>query len=104
MFAQLDGEGQCRGVAGMGARGDLMLLTRLYVPGDRPDRFAKAVASGTDAIILDLEDAVAASGKEYARAAVAEFLTDLPAVPAFVRTAVSLADRAGVRVGSPTAF
>ena len=34
------------------------MLTWLYVPGDRPDRFAKAVASGADAVILDLEDAV----------------------------------------------
>jgi citrate lyase subunit beta/citryl-CoA lyase len=62
-----------------------MLLTWLYVPGDRPDRFAKAVDSGADAVILDLEDAVVPARKEYARAAVAEFLTELPAVPAFVR-------------------
>lgn len=34
-----------------------MLLTWLYVPGDRPDRFDKAVDSGADAIVLDLEDA-----------------------------------------------
>ena len=32
--------------------------TYLYVPGDRPDRFGKAVASGADAVILDLEDGV----------------------------------------------
>ncbi|GAA4743434.1 CoA ester lyase [Nocardioides endophyticus] len=30
----------------------------LFVPGDRPERFAKAAASGADAIIIDLEDAV----------------------------------------------
>ena len=30
----------------------------LFVPGDRPERFAKASASGADAVILDLEDAV----------------------------------------------
>jgi citrate lyase subunit beta/citryl-CoA lyase len=29
----------------------------LFVPGHRPDRFAKAFASGADCIILDLEDA-----------------------------------------------
>lgn len=46
----------------------------LFVPGDRPDRFAKAAASGADALILDLEDAVAASAKAMARAAVAEYL------------------------------
>lgn len=64
-----------------------MRLTWLYVPGDRPDRFAKAVAAGTDVVILDLEDAVAADRKAYARDAVAEFLTDRPAVPCEVRIA-----------------
>ncbi|WP_293002317.1 CoA ester lyase [Mycobacterium sp.] len=39
----------------------------LFVPGDRPDRFAKAAASGADGVVLDLEDAVAAPGKEAAR-------------------------------------
>lgn len=61
------------------------MLTWLYVPGDRPDRFGKAVAAGADAVILDLEDAVAAGRKAYARAAVAEYLTDPPAVPVQVR-------------------
>ncbi|MER7011576.1 CoA ester lyase [Saccharopolyspora sp. NPDC000359] len=40
----------------------------LYVPGDRPDRFAKAAASGADVVIIDLEDAVDASRKDQARA------------------------------------
>ncbi len=40
----------------------------LYVPGDRPDRFDKAVASGADAVILDLEDSVAPEAKASARA------------------------------------
>ena len=47
----------------------------LFVPGDRPDRFAKAVASGADLVILDLEDAVSPSAKDLARAEVAAFLT-----------------------------
>lgn len=38
----------------------------LFVPGDRPDRFEKAVASGADAVILDLEDAVAPGAKSAA--------------------------------------
>ncbi|KQN94481.1 citrate lyase [Sphingomonas sp. Leaf231] len=46
----------------------------LFVPGDRPDRFAKAAESGADALILDLEDAVAPSGKPAARAAIADLL------------------------------
>jgi citrate lyase subunit beta/citryl-CoA lyase len=39
----------------------------LFVPGDRPDRFAKAIASGADAVIVDLEDAVAPASKVAAR-------------------------------------
>ncbi|MFJ9108289.1 HpcH/HpaI aldolase/citrate lyase family protein [Streptomyces sp. NPDC102283] len=39
----------------------------LFVPGDRPDRFDKAVATGADVVILDLEDAVAAPDKRRAR-------------------------------------
>lgn len=39
----------------------------LFVPGDRPERFEKALASGADRVIIDLEDAVAASDKESAR-------------------------------------
>lgn len=42
----------------------------LFVPGDRPERFAKALASGADAVVLDLEDAVAPAAKAMARAAV----------------------------------
>lgn len=46
----------------------------LFVPGDRPERFEKALASGADAVILDLEDAVAPQDKERARACVKEWL------------------------------
>lgn len=42
----------------------------LFCPGDRPDRFAKA-AQRSDAVILDLEDAVAPEAKAAARAALA---------------------------------
>src|SRR5262249_33496326 len=61
------------------------MLTWLYVPGDRPDRFAKAVASGADTVILDLEDAVHPERKAYARDAVAEFCADRHSVPIEVR-------------------
>lgn len=44
--------------------------TLLFVPGDRPERFAKAVASGADVVVVDLEDAVAPDAKEAARAEV----------------------------------
>ena len=45
----------------------------LFVPGDRPDRFAKALATAADTVIIDLEDAVAPDQKDRARAVVAEF-------------------------------
>lgn len=51
-----------------------MILTWLYAPGDRPQVVAKALGCGADAVIVDLEDAVPASRKEYARAATAELL------------------------------
>lgn len=50
--------------------------TYLYVPGDVPQRFDKALRSGTDAVVLDLEDAVAAAGKDAARGLVAEWIAD----------------------------
>jgi len=53
--------------------------SHLYVPGDRPDVLAKALGRGADALIVDLEDAVAVSAKDAARAAVAEWLAGLPA-------------------------
>jgi (S)-citramalyl-CoA lyase len=46
----------------------------LFVPGDRPDRFDKALASGADAICLDLEDAVQPAAKDDARRHVTAFL------------------------------
>ncbi len=48
-------------------------VTYLFVPGNRPERFAKAIASGAGAVIIDLEDAVAPSDKAAARDAIAEF-------------------------------
>jgi citrate lyase subunit beta / citryl-CoA lyase len=47
----------------------------LFCPADRPDRFAKA-ASLADAVILDLEDGVAPSGKASARTALKETVLD----------------------------
>ncbi len=49
--------------------------TYLFVPGTRPERFGKALASGADAVILDLEDAVAADDKAAARQTIANWLT-----------------------------
>ncbi|MEM5346140.1 CoA ester lyase [Paraburkholderia azotifigens] len=47
-------------------------VTYLFVPGDRPERFEKAVRSGTDVVILDLEDAVAPAQKAAARSVILE--------------------------------
>jgi citrate lyase subunit beta/citryl-CoA lyase len=52
----------------------------LYVPGNRPDRFAKACAAGADAVIVDLEDAVPPAEKPAARAALAAWLFPAHAV------------------------
>ncbi len=46
----------------------------LFVPGDRADRFDKAIASGADIVILDLEDAVPAEKKDSARDLVKQWL------------------------------
>lgn len=48
--------------------------TLLFVPGDRPERFDTAVASGADLVILDLEDAVRPSHKSQAREEVGRWL------------------------------
>ena len=64
----------------------MKLRSLLFVPGDRPDRFAKAALSGADAIILDLEDSVSLLHKPAAREAVAEWLSgDRLGVATFVR-------------------
>lgn len=53
--------------------------TYLFVPGNRPERYAKALASGADAVVLDLEDAVAADDKAAARHAIADWAATAPA-------------------------
>ena len=57
----------------------------LFVPGDRPDRMEKALRSGADGLILDLEDAVAPAAKPEARKAVAKFLEAHPNDSLWVR-------------------
>jgi citrate lyase subunit beta / citryl-CoA lyase len=53
----------------------MTLRSLLFVPGDRPERMDKALASGADALILDLEDSVTTERKAEARAAIAAFLS-----------------------------
>ena len=63
----------------------MRLRSLLFVPGDRPDRMEKALGSGADALILDLEDSVAGAAKPEARRAVAAFLAANPSANLWVR-------------------
>jgi citrate lyase subunit beta/citryl-CoA lyase len=79
----------------------------LFVPGDRPERFAKAEASGADAVIFDLEDAVMPERRVAARTAIAARLAASErAVPLWVRinpvaTGDALEDLAAVFAARP---
>ena len=70
----------------------MRLRSLLFVPGDRSERFAKAAASGADAIILDLEDSVSPANKDAARSAVANYLAGEREVITLVRN-VTAKDR-----------
>ena len=48
----------------------------LFVPGARPDRYAKAAATDADTVCIDLEDAVAPKDKDAAREATLAWLAD----------------------------
>ena len=63
----------------------MKLRSLLFVPGDRPERMAKAMACAADALILDLEDSVAPAAKPEARKAVAKFLADHQGARLWVR-------------------
>jgi citrate lyase subunit beta/citryl-CoA lyase/(S)-citramalyl-CoA lyase len=72
----------------------------LFVPGSRPDRFAKARAAGAGLTVIDLEDAVAASDKDSARSAALAQLASEPEGWAIringVRTAAGIHDLAAL--------
>lgn len=82
------------------------LRSLLFVPGDRPDRMAKAATLAADALILDLEDSVTLAAKPDARAAVAAFLTQPRRQLLFVRinpldSGLASADLAAVLAARP---
>ena len=54
------------------------MRSKLFVPGARPELFAKGLASDADALSFDLEDAVPADGKAAARAHLNAFLRSDP--------------------------
>ncbi len=68
--------------------------TALFVPGDRPERFDKAIASGADSIIIDWEDAVEDERKAFARLATAEWWPTRQFSPGSVAIRVNSADSA----------
>jgi citrate lyase subunit beta/citryl-CoA lyase len=85
----------------------MRLRSLLFVPGDRPERMVKACHSGADALILDLEDSVAAAAKSSARESVAAFVRSPErTLPVFVRinpfgSAFVDADIAALRAAAP---
>jgi citrate lyase subunit beta/citryl-CoA lyase len=87
----------------------LRLRSPLFAPGDSARKAEKAMGSAADAVILDLEDSVAASVKPQARATVAALLPQLSRPGVIVRinppgTEWYLADLAAVVPGRPAAL
>lgn len=64
---------------------DALMRSALFVPGNRPERFAKALASGADQIIVDFEDAVQEADKALARDSLGQYLQATPAARVWVR-------------------
>lgn len=62
-----------------------IIRTALFVPATRPERISKALASGADRVIVDLEDAVAENLKVDARDNLDRFLSDNPSAQILVR-------------------
>lgn len=76
---------------GLGARPSLPTAA-LFVPGHRPERYAKAARSGAGAVIVDLEDAVPPEAKEAARAALVREGAALRGAALWVRVRPGLGD------------
>jgi len=84
----------------------MILRSFLFVPADSEKKLEKASASATDALILDLEDSVAAANKPKARGMAREFLQGRHAQSVWVRvnpvdTAEFAADIAAIVAGAP---
>ncbi len=89
---------------------DRPLRSMLFIPGDSEKKIAKAPDCGADAVIFDLEDAVAPDNKPAARELVAKVLNETPqhqrAMQYWVRvnpldTGMTKSDLAAVMAGSP---
>ncbi|WP_323016930.1 CoA ester lyase [Castellaniella sp.] len=64
---------------------DTLMRSALFVPANRPDRFPKAIASGADVVIVDLEDSVAPDDKSTARDALVRYAAEHPQDRLWVR-------------------
>jgi citrate lyase subunit beta/citryl-CoA lyase len=84
-------------------RGDRLIRSLLYVPGDRPDRVTKAFEASPDAALVDLEDAVARSAKPAARDEVLRVMRSRPAHGAqlWVRINIGEVGRADIAALAP---
>jgi citrate lyase subunit beta / citryl-CoA lyase len=56
----------------------MLMRSKLFIPGNRPDLFTKALATAADALCFDLEDAVLTSQKAVARTSVGHFVEQTP--------------------------
>jgi (S)-citramalyl-CoA lyase len=62
-----------------------IIRSALFVPASRPERIPKAIATGADRVIVDLEDAVQENIKEQARDNLERFLSENPDARILVR-------------------
>jgi len=64
-----------------------MQVTRsfLFVPANRPERYIKALNSGSDAVIIDLEDSIPAEYKLESRALLKQWLLEHPTDKVIIR-------------------
>jgi citrate lyase subunit beta/citryl-CoA lyase len=61
---------------GIHAHAAALMRSLLFVPADGGSKLDKAMASGADAVIVDLEDSVSPEGKAAARGSAADFIKD----------------------------
>jgi citrate lyase subunit beta / citryl-CoA lyase len=62
--------------AGLHAHASALMRSLLFVPADGGNKLDKAMASGADAVIVDLEDSISPDGKAGARRSAADFVKD----------------------------
>jgi len=76
------------------------MRSKLFVPGSRPELFAKALAGAADSISFDVEDSVPENSKAYAREQIGDFLRSGAATDSAKATAKLMIVRINA-LGSP---